>query len=125
MLTQNQINNINEHQSVIFTTASKTGNPRSIYVIPNRVTENEIIISNIQMKTSIQNIKENNQCFINVYFPQKEDLQYKIEGKAKVYENGDLFEEIKNYEETENLPPELKVNSIIVIEITNFEESNG
>lgn len=125
MLTQKQIENIIANESVIFTTASKEGKPRSIFVIPSRVTENEIIISNIQMKKSIQNIKENNQCFISVYFPEKEDLQYKIEGKARVYENGELFEEIKNYEETENLPPELKVNSIIVIKIISFEESNG
>lgn len=38
---------------------------------------------------------------------------------------GLLFEEIKNYEESEKLPPELKVNAIIVVDLKNIEESNG
>lgn len=61
----------------------------------------------------------------NVYVPDNDDLQYKIEGYATIDENSDLFKEIKDYEETENLPPELKVNSIVIIDIKSFEESNG
>ena len=57
--------------------------------------------------------------------PEQEDLQYKIEGIAKVETSGKLFEEIKNYEESENLPPELKVSAIIIVKIKNVEESNG
>ena len=77
------------------------------------------------MEKSFKNIKENNKCFINVFIPEQEDLQYKIEGVAEVFENGKLFDEIKKFEETENLPPELKVNSIIVIKLISLEESNG
>ena len=125
MLTTQQIKNIIENQSVIFTTASKSGKPRSIFVIPSRVSENEIIISNIQMHKSILNILENKQLFINVYMPDKDDLQYKIEGIAEVYDSGKLFEEIKKFEETENLPPEQKVKSIIVVKVISIEETNG
>ena len=109
----------------MFTTVSKDFQPRSIWIVPSRVLEDKIIVSNIQMERSIANIKNNNKCFINVYMADKDDLQYKIEGEAQVFETGDLFEEIKQYEESENLPPELKVNSIIVINIKTFEESNG
>ena len=77
------------------------------------------------MRKSIENIKKNNKCFIGVYIEDKDDLQYKIEGEAEVFEEGELFEEIKTFEEAENLPPELKVNSIIVVKITSIEESNG
>ena len=125
MLNQQQIKNIINEQKVVFTTSSKNGQPRSIYVMPSRVLSDKMIISNIQMKNSINNIKENNKCFVNVYFADQEDLQYKIECVAEVFESGKLFEEIKNYEETENLPPELKVNSIIVLTYKSFEESNG
>ena len=125
MLKQNQIDNIIKEQKVVFTTVSGSGQPRSIWVMPSRVLEDKIILSNIQMEKSIQNIKQNNKCFINVYMADKDDLQYKIEGEADIYESGTLFEEIKKYEETENLPPELKVNSIIVVNIKSFEESNG
>lgn len=125
MLTKNQIQNIIEAEKVVFTTVSKDFQPRSIWVVPSRVLEDKIIVSNIQMIKSIENIKSNSKCFINVYMADKDDLQYKIEGEAQVFETGDLFEEIKQCEESENLPPELKVNSIIVINIKTFEESNG
>ncbi len=125
MLNSEQIKNIENNQKVVFATSSKDGQPRCVFVIPSRVMEKQIILSNIQMNKSMQNIMENSKCFINVYMEDKEDLQYKIEGVANVYDNGELFKEIKRFEETENLPPELKVNSIIVVNITSFEESNG
>lgn len=125
MLNESQIKNIQNVEKVIFTTSNKNNQPRSIWVIPSRIQSDEIILSNIQMKKSIQNIKENPHCFINVLIPEFEDLQYKIEGIAVEYEDGKLFNEIKTFEESCNLPPELKVNSIIVIKLTSIEESNG
>ena len=125
MLTEKEVQNIINAEKVIFTTVSQDFQPRSIWVIPSRVLKDKIILSNIQMGKSIDNIKSNAKCFINVYMADKDDLQYKIEGEADVFESGDLFKEIKQFEESENLPPELKVNSIIVIDIKSFEESNG
>lgn len=124
-LNNKQMKNIKELSKVSFTTASKNGQPRTIFVMPSKVLKNKIIISNIQMNKSIKNIKENPKCFINVYFPEKDDLQYKIEGTATVEDSGKLFKEIKTFEESENLPPELKVNSIIIVKIINVEESVG
>lgn len=125
MLNKNQIQNIIDAGKVVFTTVSQDFQPRSIWVIPSRVLKDKIILSNIQMQKSIANIRSNSKCFINVYMADKDDLQYKIEGDADIIESGELFEEIKQYEESENLPPELKVNSIIVINIKKFEQSNG
>ena len=124
MLKLEQIQNIKKAEKVIFTTVNND-QPRSIWVIPSRVESDHIILSNIQMNKSIENIKNNPKCFINVLLPDEDDLQYKIEGLAKNYSSGALFEEIKSFEETENLPPELKVHSIIVIQLTSVEESNG
>ena len=125
MLTKKQIQNIIDAEKVIFTTVSQDFQPRSIWVIPSRVLKDKIILSNIQMQKSIANIRSNSKCFINVYMADKDDLQYKIEGDADIVESGELFEEIKQHEESENLPPELNVNSIIVINIKKFEQSNG
>lgn len=125
MLNELQIKNIQNAEKVIFTTSSSSNQPRSIWVVPSKIEKNRIVISNIQMGKSFENIKENPKCFINVLIPEHDDLQYKIEGIAKIYYKGRLFEDIKKYEETENLPPELKVNTIIVIELTSFEQSNG
>ena len=125
MLNELQIKNIQNAEKVIFTTSSSSNQPRSIWVVPSKIEKNRKVISNIQMGKSFENIKENPKCFINVLIPEHADLQYKIEGIAKIYYKGRLFEDIKKYEETENLPPELKVNAIIVIELTSFEQSNG
>lgn len=125
MFNKEQIENIKSAEKLIFTTADKNNQPRSIWVMPSRVDADIIILANIQMNKSFENIKQNPKCFLNVYIPEKDDLQYKIEGVAKIYESGELFEEIKNYEESENLPPELKVNAVIVVEIKSFEESIG
>lgn len=125
MLTKNQIQNIIDAEKVVFTTVSQDFQPRSIWVIPSRVLKDKIILSNIQMQKSVDNVRSNSKCFINVYIADKDDLQYKIEGDADILDCGELFEEIKQYEESENLPPELKVNSIIVINIKTFEQSNG
>ncbi len=125
MLTKNQIQNIIDAEKVVFTTVSQDFQPRSIWVIPSRVLKDKIILSNIQMQKSVDNVRSNSKCFINVYIADKDDLQYKIEGDADILDCGELFEEIKKYEESENLPPELKVNSIIVINIKTFEQSNG
>ena len=125
MLSIEQIEKIKKAEKVIFSTSDKTMQPRSVWVIPSRIESDKIILSNIQMGKSFENIMQNPKCFINVLIPELDDLQYKIEGVASVFSEGALFEEIKNYEESENLPPELKVNGIIVIDVKNIEESNG
>ena len=125
MLNNKQIENIRLAEKVIFSTADKDNQPRSVWVIPSRIERDRIILSNIQMQKSFENVKQNPKCFINVFVPDNDDLQYKIEGLATINESGELFKEIKEYQETENLPPELKVNSIIIIDIKSFEETNG
>ena len=124
MLTLKQIENIKNAEKIIFTT-SNNNQPRSIWVVPSRIESDKIILSNIQMNKSLINIKYNPKCFINVLLPDLDDLQYKIEGVGTILDSGELFEDIKNFEESENLPPELKVHSIIIIKITSFEETNG
>ena len=124
-LVEEQIEAIKNNEWLIFSTADKNNNPHCIIVMPSLVEEKRIILSNIQMKKSIKNIKENNKCFIDVYIKEKNDKQIKINGTGKVLDSGDLFEDIKRYEETNNLPPELKVKSIIVVEIEEVNETEG
>ena len=125
MLNEEQIKNIKFAEKVIFTTSDKNNQPRSIWVIPSRVESNQIIISNIQMSKTFNNLQSNNKAFINVLIPEQDDLQYKIECVTEINTSGNLFNEIKNFEESENLPLELKVNAIIICKIKNCEESIG
>ena len=124
-LTIQEIEDIKNNEWVIFTTANNINEPHSIIVIPSKIEKNRIILSNIQMKQSIENIKTNPKCFINVYIKEQKDRQIKITGVGKIEESGELFNNIKEYEETNNLPEELKVNSIIIIEIEHIEISEG
>lgn len=124
-LTIQEIEDIKNNEWVIFATANDNNEPHSIIVIPSRIEKNQIILSNIQMKQSIENIKTNPKCFINVYIKEQNDRQIKITGVGKVEESGELFNNIKEYEETNNLPEELKVNSIIIIEIEHIEITEG
>ena len=122
-LTINEIEDIKNNEWLIFSTVDDNSQPHSIIVLPSRIEKDRIILSNIQMKQSIENIKTNPKCFINVYLKEQNDKQIKISGIGKVEENGELFNDIKTYEETNNLPEDLKVRSIIVIEICNIEIS--
>lgn len=124
-LTINEIEEIKNNEWIIFSTVNDDKEPHTIIVMPSRVEKDRIILSNIQMSKSIKNILNNTKCFIDVYIKEKNDKQIKINGIGKVSDSGELFEEIKDYEETNNLPDDLKVKSIIVIEITNVEVTEG
>lgn len=124
-LNVNEIQEIRNNEWIIFSTSNSDNEPHAIIVIPSRVEKDKIILSNIQMEKSIKNIKSNPKCFIDVYMKEQEDKQIKIDGIGKVYDSGKLFQEIKEFEETNNLPEDLKVKSIISIEINNIEISEG
>lgn len=124
-LTDEQIEIIEKNKWVIFSTVSKSGQPHCIVVQPSRIEKDRIILSNIQMKTSIENLKENNKCCINIYSQKNEDMQIKIHGLGTISNSGELYSEIKEYEEINNLPSDLKVNSIIVVNIESVEVSIG
>lgn len=124
-LTDEQIKLVEKQGWVILSTSNKYGQPHCIIVQPSKIENDKIILSNIQMKTSISNLEQNNKCCINIFLQENDDMQIKIAGTSTIYNSGKLYEDIKEYEETNNLPPELKVNSIIVINIENIEISNG
>ena len=121
-LTIDEIEEIKNNEWVIFST-SKNNLPRAIVVMPSRVESDRIILSNIQMNRSIENINENPNCFINVYIKDQNDKQIKMSCDAEVYNKGELFNEIKEFEENNNLPDDLKVHSIIVANIKNVDIS--
>lgn len=123
-LTIDEIEEIKNNEWVIFST-SKNNIPRAIVVMPSRVESDRIILSNIQMNKSIENVNENSNCFINTYIKVQNDKQIKITCDAEVYNDGELYNEIKEFEETNNLPDDLKVHSIIVANIKNIEVSEG
>ena len=65
--------------------------PRAIVVMPSRVESDRMILSNIQMSKTIDNLKQNSNCFINIYIKENNDKQYKIKSKCEIFEDGELF----------------------------------
>lgn len=57
MLNNKQIENIKLAEKVIFSTADKNNQPRSIWVIPSKIENDRIILSNIQMEKTFENLK--------------------------------------------------------------------
>lgn len=119
-LSIEEIEEIKNNEWVIFST-TKNNKPHSVVVMPSRVESDKIILSSIQMIKSMENLKVNSNGFIGVYLKDKDDKQYKIDCICEVFDDGELFNEIKSYEEANNLPEELKVNSIIVCKFENIE----
>lgn len=72
-------------KEIIFSTASKKGEPNAIIVISLGIIDGYLLIANCQMKKTINNLKENNSvCIIGGY--------YKLVGKAKIISKGKYFD---------------------------------
>ena len=128
-LTETQLNNIKEVGTLMLATASKDGKPHCTIVEPSRYYEDRIIIPIVQMEISKKNMLENNQIFIHVFKEDENDpeysVQYKLDCTAKIETSGDLFDEVKHYEETEVLPEGFYVNGIVIATINDCKEYVG
>ena len=128
-LTEEQLNNIRSVGILMLATASKDGKPHCTIVEPSKYYNDRIVIPIVQMEVSKKNIMENNQIFIHVYKENENDpdwsIQYKLECTAQIETSGELFEEVKKYEESEVLPEGFYVNGIIIAHIDSFKECIG
>ncbi len=128
-LNEEQLNNIKSVGTLMLATASKDGKPHCTIVEPSRYYEDKIIIPIVQMEISKKNIEENENIFIHVFKEDKNDpewsTQYKIDCKAKIQTTGQLFDEVKRYEETEVLPEGFYVSGIIIASIIDCKEYVG
>lgn len=128
-LTEEQLNNIKSVGTLMIASASKEGIPHCTIVEPSRYLEDKIIIPIVQMEITKKNIEENNNIFIHIFKEDENDpeysIQYKMNCTAKIETTGELFEEIKHYEETEVLPEGFYVNGIIIAEILDCKEYIG
>ena len=110
-------------------TANKNGKPHCTIVELSRFFEDKIIIPVVQMEVSKQNILENENIFIHVFKEDENDpecsVQYKLNCTAKIETSGKLFDEIKQYEETEVLPEGFFVNGIVIATIIDCKEYIG
>ena len=128
-LNETQLNNIKSVGTLMLATASKDGKPHCTIVEPSRFYEDRIIFPIVQMEISKQNMLENKNVFIHVFKEDKDDpecsIQYKLNCTAEIETSGELFEEVKHYEETEVLPEGFYVNGIVIATILDCKEYVG
>ncbi len=129
MLTNEQVKILREIGTCMIATASKDAVPHCTIVEPSRIENDRIIIPVVQMVTSRANIEENPNIYLHFYKIDEEDAekntQYKISALATIESTGELFEEIKHYEETEVLPEGFYVNAIVIANIVKCDEFVG
>ena len=129
ILTNEQVEILKKIDVCMLATASAKGVPHCTMVEPSRFERGRIILPVIQMVVSKQNVAENPNVFLHFYEVNPSDplnsTQYKISATATLETKGELFEEIKHFEETERLPEGLKVSGIIVAKLLKMEKCVG
>ncbi|MBU3905272.1 MAG: pyridoxamine 5'-phosphate oxidase family protein [Nanoarchaeota archaeon] len=85
-------------REIILATSSKNGRPNAVVVICEGIIDDKILINVCQMKTSLNNIKENNQvCVVTTGNGE----YYRISGNAILHSSGKYFDiGIKSNDET-------------------------
>jgi len=74
-----------EGKEIVLATSSKDGVPNANIVISLGFVDNKLLVADCQMKTTIENLKDNpNICVISGYF--------KIKGKVEIFNSGKYFD---------------------------------
>ena len=109
-----------EINAVGFCTIDKKNEPHSIAVASVKVFQNNIVISNINIKESINNIDKNNNVAIVVWNKEWETacIGFELKGKAKNYTFGKWFDFVKKMPENKGYD----VKSAIVVKIEKIKK---
>ena len=78
-------NHFKEGKEIILATSSKNGVPNANIVISLGFVDDKLLVANCQMKTTIKNLKENQDiCIVGGYF--------RIKGKVEIFSSGKYFD---------------------------------
>lgn len=129
MLTNEQVEILKNIGTCMIATCGEDKIPHCTIVEPSEYSNNQIIIPIVQMITSVKNMEENPNIFVHFYYNDKNNpdfsTQYKINAIARLEFQGEDFERVKHYEETEVLPEGFYVNGIVKAKIKNIEVCVG
>jgi pyridoxine/pyridoxamine 5'-phosphate oxidase len=92
-----------EDNAVGLATVDKNGNPHNIAVACVKVVENKIVITNTHIKETTENLKNNNNVAVVVWYKDWEQscIGFEFAGTAKHYTEGKWFEFVKNLPDNE------------------------
>ena len=115
-LTKKQIDLLKRRTIIALATSDLNYKPRAIFVEVNQAKDNQIVITDNEMKITKKNLLENNKVALLVF---EKDYSYclKILGKAKYYKKGKWLKLVKSLKENKGLPAKgaivIKVEKII------------
>jgi uncharacterized pyridoxamine 5'-phosphate oxidase family protein len=109
--------NFKEGKELILATSSKSGKPNSNIVLSLGFKNNKLLVADCQMKTTIENLKENPLvCIISGYL--------RLKGKVKIFNSGEDFNYGKKVVYSQD--SSLGVKNILVISVEEvFDLDNG
>jgi len=110
----NDIKNKLENSTIAVSTIN-SNKPYIIFILYPKVIDNKIIITDNYMKTTIDNLKKNNNICIAFYEGEK---GWRINGKEKYHNSGKWLEFVKSMKENEGLP----AKGAIVIDIEDINK---
>lgn len=103
-----------ENAIVALSTVTPDNKPHTIAVEVNKIEDNKIIITNNQMKTTIDNIKNNPNVSLVFWEGEK---GWRIDGNTEYYDSGKYLDFVKSLKENEGLP----AKGAIVVNIEKIE----
>jgi len=80
---------LQERQELVLATSSKDGNPHAIMVISLGLIDDKLLIGACLMKTTLENIKNNNKVVLVVKHNKE---YYRLKGKTQIYSSGKYFD---------------------------------
>jgi len=119
MITQG-IKKLIEINALGFSTVDKKGKPHSIAVAYTKVIDNKVVITNVHIKESTENIKTNKNVSLVVWNNnwEKSCIGFELKGTAKNYNSGKWFEFVKNMPDNEGYD----VKSAIIVTVTEIKK---
>jgi len=118
-LSDKQIKRYTKQNAAFFSTSSIKGQLRSIFVCPSKIEKDRIIISDMNMEITSQNLEKNDKVFM-AFFNNDFTHSLKISGTAKYYNDGVIFDEMVMLEKNHGY----NIKGIIVVNIDEIKEEN-
>lgn len=109
-----------ESNAMGLATIGKNGKPHNIAVAYVKVFDGKIVISNVHIKESIENLKYNDNVSLAIWNKEWEKacVGYEIIGKAKNYTEGKYFDYVRGLSDNDGY----KIISAIVVKIIKIKK---
>jgi predicted pyridoxine 5'-phosphate oxidase superfamily flavin-nucleotide-binding protein len=106
-----------EGKTVYFATASKTGVPNLVCVVPNKVEGGRVIITDNMMNKTAKNLKENKFASLSVYSSGK---GIQLKGLVEYHTKGPEFDFVKSDPANKGYSPKAAI-VFLVLEIWDLD----